>query len=312
LDASSWPLPASNERVAVGSEAHKVLFARTLLDTFDAYRPAVIDWPTLDDEARHRLTSLPIWDIAVQTENRASVRMQSYADTVADPLVRKALDLNAFEERRHRTVLSCLVRAYGIALAPEPPADPPRDPEWAYMVTGFSECVDSFFAFGLFETARRSGFFPAELVQTFEPVVQEEGRHILFFINWVAWRRRQLGWVGRIGFEAKVLAAWASIARDRIGIAAGLKEKELKEKGTPAPGLDTSFTVSSAASFAPELDMLEFMKLCLVENDRRLGVYDQRLVRPRLMPTLVRAFTKIMGLFTRGPAAALRPPRPAE
>src|SRR5207302_1451987 len=30
-----------------GSDAHKTLFCRTLLDTFDPYRPAVIDWPQL-------------------------------------------------------------------------------------------------------------------------------------------------------------------------------------------------------------------------------------------------------------------------
>ena len=88
-------------------------------------------------------------------------------------------------------VLSNLVQAYGIALAPEPAYVEPRDTEWAYLVTGFSECIDSFFAFGLFELAKRSGFFPAELVDTFEPVIQEECRHILLFANWVAWHRRR-------------------------------------------------------------------------------------------------------------------------
>ena len=36
-----------------------------------------------------------------------------------------------------------------ITLAPEPAYNRPRDPEWAFMVTGYSECIDSLFAFGL-------------------------------------------------------------------------------------------------------------------------------------------------------------------
>jgi hypothetical protein len=56
-------------------------------------------------------------------------------------------------------VLTNLVQAYGIALAPESQYAKPRDAEWAFMVTGYSECIDSFFAFGLFELTRRSGFF---------------------------------------------------------------------------------------------------------------------------------------------------------
>ena len=35
-----------------GSEQHKMLFCRTLLDTFNPYKPAVIDWPELDSPAR--------------------------------------------------------------------------------------------------------------------------------------------------------------------------------------------------------------------------------------------------------------------
>ena len=38
-----------------GSDAHKVAFCRMLLDTHNRYKPAIIDWPTLEPEARDRL-----------------------------------------------------------------------------------------------------------------------------------------------------------------------------------------------------------------------------------------------------------------
>ncbi len=81
----------------------------------------------------------------------------------------------AGEERRHRQVLARLIESYDIVIKPDEDYVLPNDAEWGFMVTGYSECMDSFFAYGLFELARRSGFFPEELVETFEPVVQEEG-----------------------------------------------------------------------------------------------------------------------------------------
>src|SRR5260370_15372807 len=111
---------------------------------------------------------------------------------IEDTLLRRAVELDGFEDGRHKEVLSNLVEAYGIRLAPEPEYRRPRDPEWAFMVTGFSECIDSFFAFGLFALGKRSAFFPPPLVDTFEPVMQEEGRPILFFVNWGACHQRKL------------------------------------------------------------------------------------------------------------------------
>jgi hypothetical protein len=271
--------------IRLGSEAHIWLACRTLLDTFNPYKPAVIDWPALDGEARDRLVSLPIWDIAVQTEGRARLNVASYAATIADPLLREAIELNAFEEGRHKHVLSNLVAAYGISLVPEPEYTVQGDVEWAFMVTGYSECIDSFFAFGLFESAKRTGFFPEALIDTFEPVIQEETRHILFFVNWAAWHRRNMPLWRRPWFELKVLGVWLFLIWERIRIA--------RDVGSGVQ--DNNFTVTGAKSLGSDINVGELIDLCLSENTRRMSRYDKRLLRPRVVPAfarLVRRFLK--------------------
>jgi hypothetical protein len=275
-----------------GSEAHKRAVCRMFRETFNPYKPSVIAWPKLDDAARARLIGLPIWDIAVQTEGKARLRMQAYARSLNDADWRNAIEQNGWEEGRHKSVLAKLVAFYGITLAPEPEYVPPRDPEWAYLVTGFSECVDSFFAFGLFELAKRSGYFPKELVDTFEPVIQEEARHILLFANWLAWHRRNLPLWRRLLFELRVLAVWAFLAWERIGIARGL---DGKGKGTAAQ--DNNFTLTgSQAVGGTEVHLAELMDICLAENQRRFAGYDPRLLRPTTTPFLARLARRLMCL----------------
>ena len=272
----------------LGSEAHKREVCRMFRETFNPYRPAVIAWPELSPEALQRVRSLPIWDIAVHTEGRARMRFAAYAGTLADPDMSDAIMLNAWEENRHKEVLSKMVEAYGIKLPDEPTLSPPRDPEWAFLVTGYSECIDSFFAFGLFDLARRSGFFPAELVETFEPVIQEECRHILLFANWLAWHRANLPWWRRLYFEIRVAAVWIHIAWLRVGLA-----RSVGKNGNAARA-SSNFTVDGAQAIAPvEVGIRDLMKLCLEENDRRFAGYDFRLVRPTAVPWLV-------GLALRG------------
>ena len=283
--------------IAVGSEAHKAAFCRMLLDTHNPYKPSIIDWPALDDAARERLVNLPIWDIAVQTEGKARLRVLSYARRIDDRLLQQAVELDGFEEGRHKEVLSNLVQAYGIRLLPEPEYRPPRDPEWAFMVTGYSECIDSFFAFGLFALAKRSGFFPAALVDTFEPVMQEEGRHILFFVNWVAWHKRKLPLWRRAFFMAKVVAVWLFLIWERIGIVRGVRG----DSGSTATRQDNNFTLTgSKAVGAVDLSVAGLIDVCLEENDRRLAGYDPRLVRPNFIPRLMRFVRR----FMRPPGAA--------
>lgn len=283
-NVSFEPIAVPEGPIRRGSADHLKLFCTTLLTTFNPYKPAVIDWPKLEPDTQKLITSLPIWDIAVQTENRAGVWVGSYAAKATEPLLRQAIELNAYEERRHRHVLANLVEAYGIKLAPEPAYPPPRDPEWAFIQVGYSECIDSFFAFGLFESARRTGFFPPELVDTFEPVVHEEGRHILFFVNWIAWHRRTMAWWRRPWFELKVAIIWAYLVLERIGIASNIGEGEQ----------ESNFTVNGAEKLGVELSPAELLDICLAENDRRLGLYDSRLLRPTFVPAMVRLIRRFL------------------
>ena len=283
-----WSAPL-NGTIEPGSDVHKAAFCRMLLDTHNPYKPAVIDWPPLDEAARLRLIALPIWDIAVQTEGKAKIRALTYAEMMADPLLRQAITLDAFEEGRHKEVLGKLVAAYGITLEPEPEYHRPRHPEWAWMTLGFSECIDSFFAFGLFAVAKQSAFFPPELVETFEPVIQEEARHILFFVNWVAWHHRNLAWWRKPWFWAQVAAVWVLLVRERIGLARGIGA------GKDEKPQDNNFTLTGGKAVSDiDVPLPMLIDICLAENDRRMAGYDKRLLRPAVVPGLVRFARRFM------------------
>jgi hypothetical protein len=286
------PLPTG--RVKLGSPAHLMLMSRTLLDTHDPYRPALIDWPKLDEVTRNRIVSLPIWDIAVATEGRAGMNVKTFAEYVGDPLLKAAVEMNGFEESRHKLVLSDMVRAYGIELSPEPDYVRPKDPEFAFMRTGYSECIDSFFGFGLFKIAQDSGFFPPELVDTFEPVMREEGRHILFFVNWVAWWRRNMPWYRRPWFELKVIAVWFALIWERIDIAKGM--------GDNTKAQENNFTLNGSKELGVEVSFPELAHICIAENDRRLAPYDKRLIRPRFVPAMMRLALRFTGKPKAGDA----------
>lgn len=275
--------------IKIGSKEHKQMVCEMFRETFNPYRPTFMAWPKLSKEEIERLQSLPIWDIAVQTEGKARLRMAAYVKELLDPEMADAIARNAWEENRHKEVLADLVKFYGIPLASEPPYHEPKDAEWAYLVTGFSECWDSFFGFGLFALAEKSGFFSKELTETFEPIMQEECRHILLFANWLAWHRANLPFLQRVKFEAKVLAVYVFLIYERIGLI------ETMDAEGETQYQDANFTISGATELTGKpTSISEFLQLCLDENDRRFSGYDRRLVRPKIAPTVARWAVKIL------------------
>ena len=73
--------------------------------------------------------------------------------------------------------------------------------------------------------------------------MQEEGRHILFFVNWVAWHKRNLSWPRRPLFAVKVLAVWILLVWERIGIARGVGNGG---DGSGAVAQDNNFTLTGS------------------------------------------------------------------
>jgi hypothetical protein len=227
------------------------------------------------------------------------VEVQALGRCEPDPVMAEAIALQGYEEGRHAAVLRLLTRHYEIPVeAFEEPREP-RNPARTFLSTGYGECLDSFFAFGMFAIGKQSNYFPASLIDIFDPIMQEEARHILFIVNWSAYLRARAAPLMRPIFDAR--KAW--IVADQI------VKHALHAARVGGGGSQEGFTMSGHSAFG-ELSARAFLETCLAENDRRLAPYDPRLLRPTLVPSTVR---RIVRWLPRAPAAgdAAEPSRSA-
>ena len=283
------PADIESSTVRPGSAGHRRLLARFFLDTHVEYVPERIAWPALTEAELARLTGLPFWQEAVSTENVTSNTVAAAADIEPDPQVRAAIALQGLEEQRHARLLTALTAHYGIPIE-QPPRFAPRALEDDFLFAGFGECFDSFFAFGLFALARESGYFPAGLVSIFEPVMEEEVRHILFFVNWVACRRSRLPWWKRPAFRARCARIILKQVASRVKTARALGKGPRQE---PAHSAE-NFTLTAHQELGAGVTLHRLLQMCLRENDRRMARYDARLLRPRLVPGIARVLYRLL------------------
>lgn len=269
----------------IGSATHKELFCQEFIKTHVPYEVATLQWPDLDEPSLARLRALPFWQEAISTERATAAKVQAQARLETDSLVREAVALQGYEEARHSALLESMIGHYGLGAMPHLQEPLPADIEWSFLRTEYGECFDSFFAFGLFAVARDSGFFPPALVTLFEPIMQEEARHILFFVNWVAYRRAQLPLWRQPVHWGRCVLSMAVQAWSRVQTARGVG--------------DGDFTLKGREAIDVALSPRDFLRLCLDENERRLGRYDQRLLRPRLVPTIARVLCRTLSLWNK-------------
>jgi hypothetical protein len=177
----------------IGSEEHKAIFCRHFMETYQEYDPKTLPWPDLDEAALQRLRSVPFWQEVFYTERRAGAIVKAFTETIDDPVLKEAVALQGAEETRHAELIRVMIARYGIDAQEIPMETLSADVETAFKDFGFGECVDSFLGFGVFKIARQSGFLPESMFAIFERLMYEETRHIVFFINWMAYHQARRG-----------------------------------------------------------------------------------------------------------------------
>ena len=277
----------------IGSGEHRDLFCHSFIASHRVYEPHELAWPALDDAALERLRAIPIWSMALQIETNAGAMVKAFAQTLSDPLIREAVALQGYEEERHARMIGTMVERYGLRAEISPPGLLPTEP--AFVHFGYSECVDSFFGFGLFRLAGELRFVPDALIALFTRVLDEEARHIVFFINWIEYERARRG-----GARLRRLAGTA------LGYLRKLRELAAiarSARGAPAPP-DTGELLAG-------MTIERFLGACVAENRRQMAAFDARLLRPRVVPVLaacalraLRAGAFVAKLWPRRRAAA--------
>jgi hypothetical protein len=272
----------------LGSREHRDLFCGAFVATHRTYEPERLPWPVLGADALARLRSLPFWGEALATERETGAKITAYADTVDDPVLQAALALQGREELRHAELLETLTTRYEIPVVPRRVMPLSENLHQAFVDAGYGECIDSFFAFGLFAVARRSGFFPEPLLTVVEPILEEEARHIVFFANWEAYTQIEDGRGPRALRAGRALRYYVRAVRRRLGAFKGV---------TGGSG----FTASGATDVAIDLTPEGFLQTCLRENTRRLLSFEPGLLRPRLVPALARLTLRALRLVRSHP-----------
>ncbi len=262
--------------IKVGSDAHKELFCRQFLETHELYDPAVLPWPELDAAQLDRLRSVPFWQEVYHTERRAGAIVAAFTPLVQDPLVREAVALQGVEEARHAQLLRVMIDRYGLTATEQPLEAFPANLETAFIDFGFGECMDSFLGFGAFKTARQSEFLPEGMFEIFDVLMHEETRHIVFFINYMAWREVQRG-RGAPPLRA-LTSTWyyGRALRRLLGMAR--RGKDIND------GRD--FAITEANMFLDGFSFRRFVEDCYQENGRRMRAFDPGLLQPRLLPAI--------------------------
>ncbi|MBV8172133.1 MAG: hypothetical protein JO219_09395, partial [Candidatus Eremiobacteraeota bacterium] len=172
----------------------------------------------------------------------------------------------------------------------------------AFVDFGYNECVDSFAGFGIFRLARDARILPEALTSLFSRLIVEEARHIVFFVNWVAWDRDRRGLRGPAMQALPTLLCYGAAIMRRVK--GGTQMQSSKPQDASSNPRDAALDLFG--DILKDLTPASFLRACVEENDRYMAAFDPRLLRPRVMPTLGKVALALLEAVERIRAAMPR------
>ncbi|MBV8186850.1 MAG: hypothetical protein JO339_06385 [Alphaproteobacteria bacterium] len=272
----------------IGSLQHRDAFCRHFKQTFTEYEPATLPWPELDQEALSRLRAVPFWEEVFYTERRAGAIVAAFTETVSDPVLKDALALQGWEESRHAQLIRVMIDKYGLDAPERPMEDISDNIDRRFKDFGFGECLDSFLGFGLFKMAWQSGFLPHDILKIFEMLMYEETRHIVFFINWMAYSEAQRGWLANRMLPLTSFHYYLRALRRLMALA----------KRGKATNDGQNFAATQVSLFLDGFNFRRFLEECYSENRRRMSEFEPDLLTPSFMPQLADTALRALRLWS--------------
>ena len=116
----------------------------------------------------------------------------------------------------------------------------------------------------------------------------EETRHIVFFINWMAYTEAQRGWVARTVLPLTSFHYYLRALRRMLGLAR--RGKEMND--------GKNFAATQVSMFLDGFNFRQFLEDCYSENSRRMSAFEPELLRPGFLPQLTETALKALRLWS--------------
>ena len=133
----------------------------------------------------------------------------------------------------------------------------------------------------------QSEFLPKELLKIFETLMYEETRHIVFFVNWMAYTEARRGWVARTILPLTSLRYYLRAVRRMAGLAK--RGKDMND--------GKNFAATQVSMFLDGFNFRRFLEDCYSENSRRMSAFEPELLRPSFLPQLAETALKALRLW---------------